>query len=46
MARRWVVKKKGPGWMMILICSVVGYAVIIAAIAFIQYSQSMHSSMH
>ena len=45
MARQWIVKKKTQPWIMIVLCSLVGYAVIIGAIAYIQYSQSMHS-MH
>ncbi len=45
MARQWIPKKKTPPWVMIVIYSVVGYAVIIAAIAYLQYSHSMHS-MH
>lgn len=41
MARRWVVKKKTPPWIMVVIYSVVGYAVILAAMAFIGYYNSM-----
>jgi hypothetical protein len=38
LARHWVVKKKSPDWIVIAICSALGFAAISAAIAYIQAS--------